>query len=218
MRITVPVTETAPLGAGIVSLTTLANVTFRVLGTSRTGITALLQLMEAAEQARLVSWLDSHSGCQEFNGEADPADWFSQKVSTAPVFVRKVAPVIEQNVYVMSFTEKKVGRKASVDLKTDALIAAGFTVDGKVFSASDTAQLKWLGMYTSRADLSYPVTVPTKDDTQFVSLIEAADIATYYTALLARVQTVLSGGVTLKAPIAVATDQAALDAIVDDRT
>lgn len=118
----------------------------------------------------------------------------------------------------LSFAQRKAGRTSAVNGKTDKLISAGFTVDGKVFSASDMAQLKWLGMYTSRADLSYPVTVPTQDDAQFVSLIDASDVVTYYNALLTRIQTVLAGGVTLKTQIAAAANRAALDLIVDSRT
>ncbi len=112
----------------------------------------------------------------------------------------------------------KANRVKTVDIRTGVLIAGGFTVDGKVFSASDTAQLKWLGMYTSRTALSYPVTVPTKDDSEFVSIINTSEIETYYNTLLARIQAVLSGGVTLKAQIVGAASQAALDAIVDNRT
>jgi len=218
MRITAPTNQTQAVSDGVVGLADLANATFVLLGTNRSAATSLLELVEDQEKTRVATWLTTHVDCAEFHGELDPSEWlFRPKPVVRPLLPRPptIAPIV---TYVLTFAESKLARRSSVDNKSVALIGAGFTVDGKTFSASDTAQLKWLGMYTSRADLSYPVTVPAKDDLSFVSLIEAADIATYYAALLARIQTVLSGGVTLKAQIAAATNQAALDAIVDDRT
>jgi hypothetical protein len=118
----------------------------------------------------------------------------------------------------LTLPELRTAKLLTIDAKTTRLIAGGFVVSSKTFSASDAAQLKWLGMYTSRTSLTYPVLVPTKDDSEFVELADAAAVETYYNALLARVQAVLTGGTALKQQIAAAASQVALDAIVDDRT
>jgi hypothetical protein len=226
MLVRVPKSLTTPdVDAKLVQLSGLANVRFHVMFVSRTNDDALASLVDASEESRVNTWLDNHPDTTGlFLTEVDTNQWLTVAGSLPPEHVsiqrpvRNLAGLLAGLLPTPSLAGAKGARTILVDTKTDDLIATGFVVDGKTFSASDAAQLKWLGMYTSRADLSYPVTVPTKDDTQFVSLIDATDVVTYYTALLTRIQTVLSGGVTLKTQIAAASDQAALDAIVDNRT
>ena len=85
-----------------------------------------------------------------------------------------------------------------INATTAAGIRSGFTVNGKTFSSSDTAQLKWVQLYTGRELLSYPITVATKDDTEFVDVIDAAEVVTYYTALLQHIQSQYSIGILNK--------------------
>lgn len=116
-----------------------------------------------------------------------------------------------------ALSNAKTRAMSRIDARTDDLIAAGFVVGGKTFSASDAAQMKWLGMYASKDALSYPVTVPTVDDSSFVTLVDAADVVTYYTALLSHVQSTLASGIVLKAQVTEATDLAGVAAVVDNR-
>lgn len=224
MLIIVPQSEVRPSSSsGEAEVLGLAGVLFCQEYKKRDDSLGALRLLSPGEENRVQAWVDVSPNRSVATGEPDLFDWLKipsrRRLQPPTPPVPRTPPAITLIEYpAPAFSAIKSSRATTVNGKTDSLIAAGFTVDGKTFSASDTAQLKWLGMYTSRADLSYPVTVPTKDDLSFVSLIEAADIATYYAALLARIQTVLSGGVTLKALIAAAPDQAALDAIVDNRT
>jgi hypothetical protein len=214
---------------GEVEMISLADVTFVMDYRGRNSPHGLFRLLSESEADRVSTWVAADPANREsipMPLEVDSMEWLRTPSTRRPpapvrpaprqplVFTPRVLP----SPFVPSLADQKRGKVSNVDSKTDDLIAAGFAVDGKAFSASDAAQLKWLGMYTSRSDLSYPVTVPTKDDTQFASLVDATDVVTYYTALLARIQTVLTGGVTLKALISAAADQAELDAIVDNRT
>ena len=108
-------------------------------------------------------------------------------------------------------------RHRQIDEKTDSLIAAGFTYNTKTFSLSANAQLTWLGMYTSRVDLSYPVTVNTIDDADTESLTDANEVAAFYAAGLAQIRTHLDSGTALKQQVTAATDTAGVDAVVDNR-
>lgn len=104
-----------------------------------------------------------------------------------------------------------------LDRKTRSLIKSGFSVNSKVFSASDASQLKWLGMFMSKDLLQYPIEVPTLDDKDSAILNNAAELTTYYTALVNHVQTHLKSGVALKMQVAAAETKEELDAILDER-
>lgn len=208
---------------GELEMVSLAGVPFVQEWRARDAAVGLFRLLDEAHTADVMTWVNASPAREVVHTEVDPAIWVwlpsQRRRAVPPTPVRPVAPVlVPPPAVVFPLEDHKRNRKTLVDDKTDALIAAGFTVDGKVFSASDAAQLKWLGMFTSRASLSYPVTVPTIDDTEFVSLVTATDVETYYNALLARIQTVLTGGVLLKGQIAAAATKAELDAIVDNRT
>lgn len=223
MLIKVPQSE-ARVGAapGEFEMASLAGVAFVQEWRAREGDDGLFRLLNDAQADSVTTWLNASPAREVVHAEVDPYLWV--RLPTRPRFapprpVKPTPPVFEPApVPVVVLDDAKRGRKMQVDTQTDALIATGFTVDGKTFSASDAAQLKWLGMLTSRASLSYPITVPTIDDTEFVSLVAASDVEAYYNALLARIQTVLTGGVLLKGHIAATTTQAELDAIVDNRT
>lgn len=63
----------------------------------------------------------------------------------------------------------------------------GFPYADLHFSASVNAQTKWLGLYNSRASLTYPYVVPTKDDADFYAIADAATVEAMYAALTAYV-------------------------------
>ena len=218
---------------GEVTLAGLAGVTFEVTHTPRDAedhrlaVTPLLGSEE--EREAVLAWssqnLARRKVVQVKDEEIDSALWLPATTRLATIAYAKKrlqtakailsVPLVDGTP---TLEQHKASRLTQVDAKTDELIAQGFMVEGKMFSASDTAQLKWLGMLTSRAALSYPVTVPTNNDLEFVSLANEDDIVLYYTALLTRVQVLLTGGVFLKGQIVAASTKGELDAIVDNRT
>jgi len=206
---------------GEVEMASLASVTFVQAYQGRSTPHGLFLLLSEAESGRVLTWVAADPANREviiLTEEVDSSVWWRsppQRVRPAPV---RRPPVIREPPPVVSLADQKRGKNGSVDQKTDVLIANGFTVAGKVFSASDAAQLKWLGIFTSRAVLTYPLLAPTKDDAEFITLADEAAVVVFYTAIVNHVQDKLKSGILLKQQIAAAADQAALDAIVDNRT
>lgn len=144
-------------------------------------------------------------------------DW--NFVTAGPPPPRPAKPVKTPPVpYLPGLAEAQRARCVRLDVQTDVLIAKGFVVNSQTFSASNEAQLKWLGMVVSKDMVQYPITVPTIDDKNAAVLVDAADVVTFYTALLQRIQSVLSAGVALKQQVMLTTSQVTLDAVVDNRT
>lgn len=117
-----------------------------------------------------------------------------------------------------SLVEEKRQRCLTIDTNTRSLLAKGFSYQGVVFSLSEAAQLKWGGMYLTRASITqWPVTVMGMDDASTVSLANDGAISDFYMVGFSRVFDCLSGGVTLKQAVAAAIDHEALSAIQDLR-
>jgi len=107
-----------------------------------------------------------------------------------------------------------------IDQKTTELIDNGFEFpagSGQVFSLSHAAQLTWLGMFQSRAALTYPVLVSTKDSMSTVSLADASDVEDFYTAGVLATRAALDTGTALKATINSAQTEVALEGVEDNR-
>lgn len=118
----------------------------------------------------------------------------------------------------LDLSTRKLIKLRSVDNKTQKLIDAGYTHNGIALSMSETAQLKWLGYYTACDSLTYPRQVPSKDNTQFLDIPDAATVIAVFEGMAARVAAVIDGGTALKIQINAAETKVQLDAIVDDRT
>ena len=108
----------------------------------------------------------------------------------------------------------------AIDQKTIYLISQGYTHNSKQFSLSILAQTSLNGLYSRAKNdllLSYPVEISTATDEQ-VDLADAAAVEAQYNAAFDRVRDLKEGGTNLKQAVKDAADQAALDAVVDDRT
>lgn len=98
-----------------------------------------------------------------------------------------------------------------VDVKTRTLIAAGFeypATSGQMFSTSANAQMNWMGLYTNRANWTYPKDVKTVDEIK-VSLAAQADVESFFDAGITFLDDILVGGVDVKQNIKNAADAAA---------
>lgn len=108
-------------------------------------------------------------------------------------------------------------RIAEVDSKTERLIDAGFSYNGKTFSTSRNAQLTYIGMYTGRALLSYPVTVNTLGDEDTEELADETEVEAFYTAFVTSMRAALDSGTALKTALRAATTETEVLAVMDDR-
>lgn len=112
----------------------------------------------------------------------------------------------------------RMKRMRVVDAKTRSLIEGGFVFKSQRLSSSPTAQANWLGAYVSRADLTYPLTVASFDDTAFVTIDDAAAVAAAYTALRQHVTNLVVAGAVIKKAIKDASTEEAVAAVEDNRS
>lgn len=97
-----------------------------------------------------------------------------------------------------------------IDAKAESNITsgAGFTHSGKQFSLSLAAQTKWNGLYNSRATITYPYLVPTRDDQGFHSIADAAEVEAMYAAAVAAVTGELGAANAVKQTVVAAATTA----------
>jgi hypothetical protein len=117
----------------------------------------------------------------------------------------------------LTFADYKQLRYTELDAQTDVLLLSGFTYDTKQFSLSLNAQTNWTGLKTNTSDFTWPVEVSTLTEGENYNLANA-DVVAFWNAGKDRLQAVLDGGRAKKAAILAAVDEAAVDAIIDDRT
>jgi len=134
-------------------------------------------------------------------------------VITATHYLQTTIPIYDTTPITLE-TNKKA-KIECIDLRTATLIAGGFSFDGNTFSLSQNAQINWVGLKTLESVLTWPVNITTKGDNQYS--LEQADLDTFMGTGLAAKQAHLDSGRALKIQVNAAADQAALDAVVDNR-
>ncbi len=95
------------------------------------------------------------------------------------------------------------------------IIDGGFQYDGKTFSSSTEAQIKWVGLNSIRADIDYPYAVPTKDDSEIYVLDGAKQVGELYMAITESVGYKLGEANVYKQNIAAAPDKATAKGITE---
>lgn len=117
----------------------------------------------------------------------------------------------------------KAQRCAEIDQKSNLLMAPGFEYNGETFSMSSFAQVKLLGLRTAAIagvlvdPGGYPIPYACVNEATHMITGEADLIGMFNTGF-ARMQGILATGAMLKGQCVAAEDQAALGAIVDNRT
>jgi len=119
---------------------------------------------------------------------------------------------------ISSLDQCKMSACAAIDARTSELIDEGFTYDSVQFSLSELAQINWIGLKISEqnAILTYPFDVSTKDDGEY-SLPDAQAIQDFFaTGVGVKIGHIQSGR-ALKVSVKNAVDEAAVDAVIDNR-
>ena len=115
----------------------------------------------------------------------------------------------------VSLAEYKAARCLQIDMKTGALIEAGFMFDGTLFSLSASAQMNWTSIMSMRQLFSFPLAVSTKAGGEYV--LAEANLLAFIDAGRSTIYTSLSTGRALKVLVNAATTKAGVDAVVDSR-
>jgi hypothetical protein len=113
----------------------------------------------------------------------------------------------------------KAKRYGEIDLKTQALIAVGFTYDSNQFSLSLPAQHNWHGllMAADKTWVTFPFVISTIDNNEY-TLPTVAACNQFVRDGFDVVKGHLESGRSLKKQVFDATTKAAVDAVVDNRT
>lgn len=86
---------------------------------------------------------------------------------------------------------------------------------GKRFSLTLEAQTKWNGLYNARNSIAYPYVVPTKDDRQYHSIADAAEVETMYKAAVSTMTAELDAANAAKQGLLVAASTSKARAAAD---
>lgn len=115
--------------------------------------------------------------------------------------------------------ETQVAKEAAINLKTDAMIAAGFMYNSKNFSLSIESQSKMTAAYQIRNEpaMVWPIRWNTRDDQDAHELVDAAELAVFYMTAVGTIRAILDSGTALKDAVRAATTVAEVDAVVDPR-
>jgi len=141
--------------------------------------------------------------------------WFSSELSAADLTTLQGIATDTLPIY-------KKRKKDAIDARTTALIMGGFeypAASGNVHSLSVQAQIN-ISNVPSIADdpgTAYPVKASTQNNGAVIKLNNPAELRAYYAAALAHKAGNIASGNDLKEQVIAATDQTAVDAVVDNR-
>ena len=105
------------------------------------------------------------------------------------------------------------------DIRTDELLAVGFTFGSKQFSMSASAQAKIMGTHQIKDNpaLVYPLSWNTIDDADSYDIVDSTDLTSFYLTALGTIRAHVDSGSVLKTSVRNATTVAAIMAVVDGR-
>ncbi len=118
-----------------------------------------------------------------------------------------------------SLSRYKAIKYAAIDLRTDQLIASGFTYSGKIFSLSAMAQTKVMGTHQVKDDplMTYPIRWNTIDDNDYYEITDADDLHAFYLTCLGTYRTHVDAGTALKDQVREATSKDEVNELIDSR-
>ncbi len=160
--------------------------------------------------------------------EYSTADWIHNPDMSPVAGVLSRYWVIEgDTVREMTDTEKDTNHLVTCqqekmdefDVRTDELIAAGFTYSGLTFSLSMPAQAKIIGTHVADDDndVTYPIKWNSIDDLNTYELLASSDIHNFYTTAFDAVRDHLDSGTTLKDSVRAETTASGVNAVTDTR-
>ena len=114
----------------------------------------------------------------------------------------------------------KLLRFDEIDRKTGELILQGFEfppASGNIFSFSPNAQSNLLGTYSARDLLTYPFGWSLKNDSFVYQIQDVAEMSSFFLTALATKKAWQDSGTVLKQEVESATDEAEVNAVIDNR-
>ena len=167
------------------------------------------------------TWLSGVAGVRKATLAEVDVEYASPTYWRPSPFLRSRMSVVKTDVPSEALADNPVHVRSSkivdIDTKTREIIAQGFGYNGKTFSLSDNAQRTFLGMYVTRATATYPISIPTLDDTGVESLADSLAVEAFYSAMESTLRSALESGVALKQQVMAAATEADVKAVQDNR-
>jgi hypothetical protein len=117
----------------------------------------------------------------------------------------------------VSFDDIKARKKQEINKKTDTLIAQGITHNSVEFKINVEKEISAMALNAARSAGADMAGKKFRAKDQTYTFVDTADFDAWFNAAFARVESLLVSGSELKDQVDAAADQAALDAIVDNR-
>jgi hypothetical protein len=137
------------------------------------------------------------------------------------------AVVVEQDIKTneegyyteLSLENYKFLKNNTIDNRTGELINLGYNFATKQFSLSANAQTNILALDHTKDDpaLIYPIEYNTIDDMDSFSIPDSTTLHNMYLTALTTKKGVIDSGTALKDSVRLATDEAGVDAVIDNR-
>lgn len=128
-----------------------------------------------------------------------------------------VSNIVTVSAVVLTLDDFKTEKKLEIDRKTDQLIEAGITHNSVEFKINLEKEITALGLNSARMAGADMAGKKFRAKDQTYTFVDTADFDAWFNTAFARVESLLVSGSELKDQVDAAADQAALDAIVDNR-
>jgi len=170
-----------------------------------------VDIVKFTEELKAADFIVLSAGCSDNN-------------QTCTVIVDKddkptIDTIVAAHVGPDSLEAHKEQKFKIIDARTYELIENGFQYANKIFSLSQHAQAKMMGIHQVRDDpmLTYPVRWNTKDDNDYYDITDLNDLHLFYMTAVGTYKGHVDSGTALKDQVRNATSKAEVDAIVDPR-
>ena len=120
------------------------------------------------------------------------------------------------NHVAISLDDYKAIKNSAIDQRTGELIGQGASFGGSVFSLSDNAQRVWMGLKIAESVQTFPVKISTKDSQRF-EIDDLTELDNFWLTIMGTVKAHYTSGGDLRDSVNLATDEAGVDAVVDNR-
>ena len=126
---------------------------------------------------------------------------------------------LEDHIPCLDLLEYKHYRIDEINFKTTELIDGGYTWDSKQFPLSTNGQINLVGLVhaANLNMLTFPIDINTIDDESRHPIADVTEVYNMFGTALGTKKAYLDSGTTLKDAIMAAVDEAAVQAIVDNR-
>lgn len=107
---------------------------------------------------------------------------------------------------------------AKINQRTLEIVEGGFEYQLLRFPCTQLAQIRYLGMYSFRDQITYPLSLSTIDEMATVDMTSVTDVRDFCGVCVAHVRAATDSGMSLKNDVRAATHHSDLDFFEDTRT